>query len=127
MPSCTTRSSTRWTSRLTRRSWGRSASATGPNTSSSSGPERAQRAGSRLRRGPHALQKARTAYIEGGMNKIIQDTRQAPPKAANSSAADQAVLASLRPDHRELVESLMADYPELSAEKALAMLNEAGM
>lgn len=68
------------------------------------------------------------------MNKITQETQRAPRPAANSqaaaeakTAADQKVLASLPPEDRTLVESLLQDYPELSAEKALAMLNEAGM
>ena len=68
------------------------------------------------------------------MKTITQEHQQAARTAANSSAAeaakaaaDQQVLASLPPEDRKLVESLLADYPELSAEKALAMLNEAGM
>jgi predicted RNA-binding protein Jag len=68
------------------------------------------------------------------MKTITQEHQQAARTAANSSAeaaakeaADQKVLASLQPEDRKLVESLLADYPDLSAEKALAMLNEAGM
>ena len=68
------------------------------------------------------------------MKTITQEHQQAARTAANSSAeaaaketADQKVLASLPPEDRKLVESLLADYPDLSAEKALAMLNEAGM
>jgi hypothetical protein len=79
------------------------------------------------------LQKDKMTYIEDGMNKIIPDTRQDRRKAANSSAtadqaaADRKVLDSLSPEDRELVLDLMNDYPTLTAEKALRMLNAAGM
>jgi hypothetical protein len=68
-------------------------------------------------------------YIEDGMKQIIPDTQQARHKAASSSAtaADQKVLDSLPAKDRELVMEVMENHPGLSAEKALAMLNAAGM
>jgi predicted RNA-binding protein Jag len=80
------------------------------------------------------LKKVKTAYIGYGMKRNTHERQQEARTAANSSAAaeakaaaDQKVLASLPPEDRKLVESLLQDYPELSAEKALAMLSEAGM
>ena len=84
----------------------------------------------------HALNAVKTAYINCGMKMITHERLQEVRMAANSpeavdqaakAAADQQVLESLPPEERKLVASLLQDYPELSAEKALAMLNEAGM
>lgn len=70
------------------------------------------------------------------MKTITHAHQQAAQMAANSpeaadqaakAAADRKVLASLPPEEAKLVASLLQDYPELSAEKALAMLSEAGM
>ena len=41
--------------------------------------------------------------------------------------ADAALLAELSPWDRAIVQQVMANTPGLSAAKALAMLNEAGM
>ena len=60
------------------------------------------------------------------MSKIIPDTQQDHRKAASSSATAE-ILASLSPEDRKLVQEVMDNNPGLSAEKALAMLNEAGM
>ena len=40
--------------------------------------------------------------------------------------ADAALLAELSPRERRLLQSVLEDYPDLSPEKALAMLREAG-
>lgn len=64
------------------------------------------------------------------MNKITRESLQDHRKAASSPAAaavqELAVTESLTPNEAKLLQSVLEDTPELSPEKALAMLREAG-
>ena len=94
------------------------------------GQDAAPNAGLRLKRArTPCLIKARMTYIEGGMSRIIQDTRQAPHKAENSSATDQAAQAEfdrLHPEDQAMVRQAMKNHPGVSLAKTLEMMKAFG-
>src|SRR3954469_12059663 len=131
-----------------RRSWRRSGPSTAPPTRSSarrrpapsagaaSGPRRSgcsRRAGgtpcsySALRSAPTSgLQMDKMTYIGDGMKAITQEHQRAARTADNSSAAAAKLPEGLTPREERLLTSVLADNPQLTPEKALAMLREAG-